>query len=39
MQNNSVRVLVIGMSPQKGGIESLLMHFFRNTDREKVHNS
>lgn len=36
MQNNSVRVLVIGMSPQKGGIESLLMHFFRNTDREKV---
>lgn len=39
MLNNSVRVLVIGMSPQKGGIETMLMNFFRNTDKEKVQYS
>lgn len=30
------KVLIIGMSPIKGGIEMLLMQFFRNIDRSQV---
>lgn len=32
-----IKVLIIGMSPIKGGIELLLMQFFRNIDRNRVH--
>ncbi len=32
----ATKVLIIGMSPVKGGIEMLLMQFFRNIDRSQV---
>ena len=31
-----VKVLIIGMSPTKGGIEMMLMQLFRRTDRDRV---
>lgn len=32
----AIKVLIIGMSPIKGGIEMLLMQFFRSIDRSRV---
>lgn len=35
--SKTTKVLIIGMSPIKGGIEMLLMQFFRSIDRTRVH--
>lgn len=32
----AIKVLIIGMSPIKGGVEMLLMQFFRSIDRSRV---
>lgn len=36
MKEDIVRVAVIGMTENKGGIESVIMNIYRNIDREKV---
>lgn len=34
--NKQIRILHVGMTPNKGGVESWIMNLYRNIDREKV---
>ena len=32
-----IRILVFGMTENPGGVESFLINYYRNIDREKIH--
>ena len=37
MEDKKTRVLVFGMTPNYGGVESFIMNYYRNIDKKKFH--